>query len=344
MMQRQAILCFLLLVPCIVVFGFISPSTNNGLSSSSSIRFLSSLSSAREVVYETGKPTGNGGIFEDPNIYNIGVDKAAELWIASVKADGSQNREAGMPYLDCKSKETYFVDDESLVISRDGGMGMNLIELAGGREDGYGITIVESVSGNAEKAGIVAGDSIVSVQALSSVEVVDGASSVETQEQGYDCECRDFDATIGSLTSFDDDVDSLILNIKRIRRSPRINVVVEYPPSQCGEGVDNKETVSLYAGEILLTALRNRGIVFEDRDAGQCDYCGSKCMVKIDIGSNLLNPMSTTEAKFMKNNPKCRLACKTVVGYGMQEGNIRMRINLNEWKPDEGKSTSIFAS
>ena len=42
-----------------------------------------------------------------------------------------------------KSKD-YFVDDESFLVSRDGGLGLELLELAGGRSDGYGITIVEN--------------------------------------------------------------------------------------------------------------------------------------------------------------------------------------------------------
>jgi hypothetical protein len=55
------------------------------------------------------------------------------------------------------------------------------------------------------------------------------------------------------------------------------------------------------------------------------------------MGMQLMNPMGLTEEKLMKLNPKCRLSCKTVVGYNMQEGNVRLRINLNEWKPDDKK-------
>mmetsp|Transcript_13609 Transcript_13609/g.20070 ORF Transcript_13609/g.20070 Transcript_13609/m.20070 type:complete len:316 (+) Transcript_13609:100-1047(+) len=276
----------------------------------------------------------------DANVYNVPTEKAAELWTATVNAEPRGGRPAGMPYLDTKSKD-YFVDDLEVAISRDGGMGMNLIELAGGRDDGFGITIVESASGNAEKAGIIPGDSIASVQAQTIT--VDGTKEMEKTEQ-YDCECRDFDETIGLLTSFAPEVKSLILNIKRIRRVPKLNVVVEYPPSQCAEGADNKESLQLFAGENLRQGLMTRGIVFEDRDARKCDYCGGKCMVRIDTGMQLLSPKGMTEEKLMKNNPKCRVSCKTIVGYGMSEGNIRLRVNLNEWKEDEGKSSSPFFS
>ena len=253
--------------------------------------------------FEKPQPVSNDGIV-DPNVYNVPVDTAAELWTVSVSADNKSGREAGIPFLDAKSK-AHFVDDVQVVISRDGGMGMNLLELAGGRDDSFGLTIVSEVSGNAEAAGVVAGDSIASIQVITSA--VDGTNGKETQDI-YGCECRNFDTTIGLLSSFPPEIGSLVLNLKRIRRWPKVKVVVEYPPSQCAEGVDNKETLELFAGEKLRQALINRGIVMADATAGKCDFCGNKCTVKIDMGMQLLNPMSTTEEKIMKNNPKCRVS------------------------------------
>eukprot|EP00536_Pseudo-nitzschia_multiseries_P015536 jgi/Psemu1/312266/fgenesh1_kg.906_\ len=222
-------------------------------------------------------------------------------------------------------------------------MGIELLELAGGRDDDYGLTIVSGVSGNAEKAGIIAGDSIASVE----VNRVDASGNkVAESRELFDCECRNFDATIGLLGSFPPEIESLTLNIKRIRRWPKVKVVVAYPPSQCADGVDNEETLELFAGENLKRALQTRGIIFEDRDAAKCDFCGGKCTVAIDMGMQLMNPMGLTEEKLMKRNPKCRLSCKTVVGYNMQEGNARLRINLNEWKTDDKKAgfNNPFAS
>jgi Na+-transporting NADH:ubiquinone oxidoreductase subunit NqrF len=148
-----------------------------------------------------------------------------------------------------------------------------------------------------------------------------------------------------------------------------VQVVVEYPPVQCADGADNKEILELFAGENLRRALLNRGIVMEDGKAGKCDFCGGKCTVKIDMGMPLMNPMSTTEEKIMKNNPKCRvsllcrnfadqiihfpfvhsqmhpkISCKTVVGYNMQEGNVRLKVNLNEWTAEDKKESSPFFS
>lgn len=193
-------------------------------------------------------------------------------------------------------------------------------------------------SGNAEKAGIIAGDSIAGVE-VNKVSLTDGSDTkVEESREMFDCECRNFDTTIGLLGSFPSEIECLSLNIKRMRRWPKVKVTVQYPPVQCADGVGNEETLDLFAGENLMRALQTRGIVFEDRDAAKCDFCGGKCTVSIDMGMQLMNPMGLTEEKLMKRNPKCRLSCKTVVGHNMQEGKVRLRINLNEWKLDDKKS------
>lgn len=272
----------------------------------------------------------------DPNTYNIDLDEAAELWTASVSPDSIAGREANTPYLDSKSKD-YFVDDVELRVPRGGGLGMELLELAGGRDDGYGITIVTVVSGNAEQAGVLPGDSIASVSAVTTTSK---GNVVEETVEVKDCECRDFDSTIDALTSFD--TESLTLSIKRIRRWPKIDLIVEYPPAQVAEGVDNTERLQLFAGENLRRAMLNRGIVMEDPKAGKCDFCGGKCTVSVDVGADLLNPMSTTEEKIMKKNPKCRLSCKTTVGHNMREGSVRLRVNLNVWNEEEKKEGKKF--
>ena len=251
----------------------------------------------------------------DPNVYNVGLEKAAELWTVSVVPENRLGRVAGIPFLEPSNTKDYFVDDVSVRVSRTangGGLGLELLELAGGRDDGYGLTIIENVSGNAKAAGVLPGDSIGSVEFT----MDDAASTtssdltnLEETQQILDCECRDFDNTIGLLTSLPppNQLDSIVLNLKRIRRWPKIDVVVEYPPVQVAEGADNTERLTLTAGENLRRALLNRGIVMEDAMAPKCDFCGMKCSVKVDVGMPLLSPMSTTEEKIMSNNPKCRV-------------------------------------
>lgn len=273
----------------------------------------------------------------DPNVYNVPVEQAAELWTVSVSAENFLERKANIPYLDTTNSKDYFVDDVQVIVSRQGGLGLELLELAGGRNDDYGLTIIENVNGNAKKAGIVPGDSIASVQ-------IKLGTSIDETEEVIDCQCRNFDTTIGLLTSIPPEIQSLQLNLKRIRRWPKINVVVEYPPSQVAPGVDNKERLELVGGENLRRALLNRGIVMQDPAAKRCDFCGQKCYVKVDMGMPLLSPMSTTEEKIMRYNPKCRVSCKAVVGYNMQEGELRLKVNLNEWTDKDKQDSSPFFS
>ena len=86
----------------------------------------------------------------DENVYNVDVKDACEIWQVSVSPEDRLDRPANTPFLDSKSKD-HFVEDIRFVVSRDGGMGIELLELAGGRDDDFGLTIVSGVSGNAEK-------------------------------------------------------------------------------------------------------------------------------------------------------------------------------------------------
>jgi len=279
----------------------------------------------------------------DANVYNIPLEEAADLWTASVQESNNADRKAGVPYMDTKSKD-HFVDDIlSLEVSRNGGLGLELLELAGGRDDGIGVTIVSGVAkgGNAEKAGILPGDSISAVTVLETGSSGDSASSSSSglglveETNGRTCitECRDFDNTIDALVNFPgDNVDAVYLNVKRIRRWPKIQVQVEYPKSQCAEGFDPIRNLEFFAGENLKRALQNRGIVLDDSGNPKCDFCGSNaCYVSILKGKTLLNPIGKTEEKLMELNQNCRLSCKTTVGYNMQEGDLKLRVNLSQW-------------
>ena len=182
------------------------------------------------------KASGADGIV-DANTYNVNLEKAAELWTAQAQVEKSAIRAPGVPFLASKSKD-YFVDDESFLVTRAGGLGLELLELAGGRSDGYGITIVENVvdGSNAAKAGILAGDSIASV-AVPPPDFTFDSDVIASDVR--DCEARDFDATLGVLSSFEPEVEQLLVTVKRIRRWPKISLKLEYPPSQMAEGVDN---------------------------------------------------------------------------------------------------------
>ena len=131
-----------------------------------------------------------------------------------------------------------------------------------------------------------------------------------------------------------------MVNVKRVRRWPKIQRRVEYPKSQCAEGVSNVKDIELFAGENLQRAMLNRGIILDDPGQGKCDFCGkNSCVVSVYGGRKLLNPMGLTEEKLMERNPRCRLSCKTTVGYNMQEGDINVRVNLSQWKEDKDSSS-----
>lgn len=270
----------------------------------------------------------------DANVYNIPVEKAAELWTVSVQEQDNADRRAGVPFLDTRSKD-FFVDDLTVEVSRDGGLGMELLELAGGRDDGIGVTIVQAITagGNAEKAGILAGDAIarVTVEDSQAVPSPDGLEETE-RRRTRDCEARDFEGTLSALADFPGDSKRVRLGVKRLRRWPKVAVTVEYPASQCAEGFDPVQKLEFFAGENLKMALQNRGIVLDDPANPRCDYCGSNaCYVSIVKGKHLLNPIGITEKKLMERNPNCRLSCKTTVGYNMQEGDLKLRVNLSQW-------------
>lgn len=264
---------------------------------------------------KTSNNINDDNIVVDANRYNVPLEEAAELWTVSVAQEQSLDRPAGIPYLDTLSKD-HFVDDVSLMLSRKGGggMGMQLLELAGGREDGVGLTIVKAVSGNALQAGVLPGDAMASI---SSTESILKGTSVSETRQVWNCECQDFDTTLETLSSIPSHIENLQLNMKRIRKWPKIKVTVEYPPIQCAEGVDNTVDIELFAGENLKRGLQNRGIVLEDRMANKCDFCGGKCTVKImtQDAMALMNPMSMTEEKLLKRNPNCRVR-SLYIGYG----------------------------
>jgi len=44
-----------------------------------------------------------------------------------------------------------------------------------------------------------------------------------------------------------------------------------------------------------------------------------------------LSPAGVSESQILKKNPRWRLACKAIVGYGMKEGELKVRVNPRQW-------------
>lgn len=276
----------------------------------------------------------------DMDQYNLPLERSINEWTAVVQTETSM-QSAGI-YLRAKDEDKkLFVDTLQYSIQREGGLGLLLTEIAGGRGDGVGITIIEEVlaGGNAEKSGIVAGDSIVALS-ISNSNDEDG---MDTKEElfGIATECMGYDATIDALTSLPPPIspsDTITITVKRIRKQPKINVKLQYPPYQNEPDV----SIELFAGENLRRAMLTRGIKLNDKfavrfDSGGSGDCGSDgtcatCVVGVTKGMEMLSPMGQQEGQILKEKPRWRMACKAVVGYGMMEGDMTLQVSPRQWE------------
>ena len=281
--------------------------------------------------------TGLGGpVGVDMNKYNLSLEDAAEEWSANLVAESSMLAEG--VYLGAQSPKVNFADSVKIsgIRRKTGeGLGIELLELAGGRDDGLGITIVSGVveGGVSDGLGLLPGDSIVKIAVM--------RSGVEEEIASINTECLGWDATvetIGSLPSPTEHEDEyLIMTVKRLRRKPKVTVTFQYPPDQGEEDT----TIELFSGENLRRAMLVRGIKLNDPlsrrfDSGGQGDCGAEgtcatCAVTVSQGMDLLNEPGMTEKGMLKTNPRYRLACRAIVGYGMQEGSMTVRVNPRQW-------------
>ena len=221
--------------------------------------------------------SGAGEATVDMNKYNLPVEQAAEEWNCILSA-GTAIQEAGV-YLECKNGQDYFVDTLKFDIRRSGGLGIELLELAGGREDGLGITMVSGIveGSNADGSGIMAGDSISQLEVVRSAAT--SATSVEEETTAVRTECLGYDATIDAILSLPEVVsedETVRITIKRIRRKPVVKVKLQYPPAQN----EPDATIELFAGENLRRGMLVRGVKLNDKlserfDSGGLGDCGA---------------------------------------------------------------------
>jgi ferredoxin len=275
----------------------------------------------------------------DINQYNLPIERSMEEWTARV-VPKSANAESGI-FLFARNQKEIRVDTIQFSFRRrpQSGMGIILQEIAGGREDGIGITLVSHITedGPAFDSGILPGDSIVKVAILTKETEQGHGGGVSTSETevSVNTECLGFDASVEAILSLPpmrSEDETYIVTVKRLRRKPKITVKLQYPPSQN----EPDKVLELFSGEILRQALLVRGIRLNDKLSGNCGANGlcTTCAVSVLRGGELLNPMRHQERQMMikvSQNPRWRLACKTVVGYGMQEGELIIRVNPRQW-------------
>ena len=287
--------------------------------------------------------------------YNLPREVLDTSWSAEIVTKTAKGVDEATRVQLAPKNKTHYVDSLDVPITLDSpGLGIELLEVEGGREDGLGIVIVGGLvaGGNAERAvaasneeggeKIMYGDSIASAELTlersgSRVEV----TKIDTECFGYD---RTVDALVGMLTRIDQDDTSIRgasvrLTLKRIRRRPNIKVKLQYPPSQKSE----PQVLQLQPGDNLRMAMLQRGVKLNDElalrydgkgtNSGNCDSGGlcRTCAVSVLRGGELLSDPKTNEKKMMQENPRWRLACKSWVGRGMREGTVVIQVNPRQW-------------
>lgn len=292
------------------------------------------------------KFSGAGTAKVDMNRYNLdSLEEICDEWSA-VAVPATPLREAGV-YLQARNHREIMADTVQVRFPRSsGGLGLELLELAGGREDGLGIVIVENVAdgGAADGSGILPGDSIIQVAVQRQSRSSTSLDATETDESfAVETECLGYDKTVEALQSLPPAVDDstvqefFVITLKRLRRKPVVQVKLQYPPTMNEPDV----ALELFAGENLRRALLVRGTKLNDPlaarfDSGGTGDCGAEgtcatCAVAVTDGLDLLSPPGQQEAQIFAKQPRWRMTCKAVVGHGMREGELTVRVSPRQW-------------
>jgi 2Fe-2S iron-sulfur cluster binding domain len=303
---------------------------------------LLTATNTNEPTAAAGSPSSSSAINDDTymNRYNVPFETAVEQWTAVMRPPNDL-QDAGI-FLGCRTDKDYYVDTVKTSFQRHpgSGLGIVLLELQSREADGVGIVVVEELveGGSASSSDLIPGDSIVQLDVSN-----DSGSNSKAATARVQTECLNYDRTIDAIMSLPpgsdaaEDVQTVVVTAKRIRRRPKVRVTFQYPPSQ----KESDLTLELFAGENLRRSMLVRGIKLNDPlarrfDSGGTGDCGAEgtcatCSVSVTRGVELLNPMGMTESQILAKNPRWRMACRTVVGYGMQEGEITIRVNPKQW-------------
>lgn len=294
----------------------------------------------------TAATTGGSANQVDMNIYNLpSLDEICQEWTA-VAAAATPLLKEGI-YLQARNRQEIMSDCVKVAFPRlpDSGLGMELLELAGGREDGVGITIISGLveGGAAFGSGILPGDSIVKIDLQKLSRPQNQGLNVEESEEIFsvETECLGYDKTVEAILTLppaDDSVqETFVLTMKRLRRKPKVQLTLQYPP----EAGLNDISLELFAGENLRRAVLVRGVKLNDKlaarfDSGGAGDCGAEgtcatCAVAVVTGQDLLSPIGKQESQIFQARPRYRMACKAIVGHGMKEGRLTVRVSPRQW-------------
>lgn len=324
-----------------IISGCFGLSLNNGNGNNYNNNGEVPRQTTRNIATQILQGTGPSAV--DLNTYNLPLEVIEEGYCAAY-VQKNVDREEGI-YLGAKDEQNHYVDVESYSIPRrlNEGMGIELVEVAGGRNDGVGITLVSGLleDGPAEFSGLMPGDSIVEVSLVRKTQNKSQAFYEQEQIFSVRTECLSYDATVAAILSLpeceDNCTDSFLVKVKRLRRRAKVRVKLQYPPEQ----KKPDEFIELRAGENLRQGMLVRGVKlndplaqrFDTKSGGNCGAGGlcRTCSVCVTKGSDLLNPQRVAEKQMLCDNPRWRLACKAIVGYGMKEGEMTVQVNPNQW-------------
>ena len=300
---------------------------------------------ATQVLQGTGPPA------VDLNAYNLPLSTIVEEWTANFVQKSTENQ--GKVKLQPKNVQGIYVDTVVATFPRQtsgssgggSGLGIELAELAGGRSDGIGITIISGLvpGGSADGSELIPGDSIATVSLVRRKQQISGGTGLaEIQnEWTVSTECLAYDDTVEAIRTLpppkDGFEDMFSVTVRRLRRRPKVTVRLQYPPSQN----EPDEVIDIYSGENLRQGMLVRGIKLNDPlaqrfDTKQGGNCGAgglcrTCSVIVSSGNDVLNPQRPAEKQMLADSPRWRLACKAIVGYGMKEGEMTIKVNPRQW-------------
>eukprot|EP00429_Kryptoperidinium_foliaceum_P000746 CAMPEP_0176018296 /NCGR_PEP_ID=MMETSP0120_2-20121206/8804_1 /TAXON_ID=160619 /ORGANISM="Kryptoperidinium foliaceum, Strain CCMP 1326" /LENGTH=252 /DNA_ID=CAMNT_0017351341 /DNA_START=12 /DNA_END=770 /DNA_ORIENTATION=- len=208
---------------------------------------------------------GAGPATVDLNQYNLPLDQIEDEWTANF-VEKITEQESGV-FLRAKNDRENFVDTLQVVFPRQEGkgLGIELIELAGGRDD---------------DSEILPGDSIAQVSIVRKQVQATGKRQLEETQQNFSVktECLSYDKTVEALQSLPPMVsgfeDMYVITVKRLRRKPTVKVNLQYPPDQ----VEPDTQIEMFAGENLRQGMLIRGVKLNDPLAKRFDTkSGGNC-------------------------------------------------------------------
>jgi ferredoxin len=352
-LKYQAVLLLITFVS-VVSFELSNTAGSNNNNNNNNNPSLSEVQTTKNVATQILQ--GVGPVDADRlNAYNLDYETCCQEWTANwvQKATATTPKRT----LGCQSNSKYYIDTMAVEFPRSShapsSLGLELTELqGGGRSDSMGVTVVSNVipEGAASNSNtcIRPGDSLTQVSLIRTTMKETNSKLQEFQEiMSVSAECLDYDATVRAIQSLTTPLEDLNQNkndiwrlqIKRLRRKPVVRVKLQYPPNTPDQ---QDQIIEMNAGENLRYGLMVRGISLNDPTQPRYDgkapgaNCGGNslcrtCFVAIAQGGDLLNPPRIAEKTILADKPRWRLSCKTILGYGMKEGDLTVRVFPNQW-------------